>query len=582
MRSASGRYVIAYNGEIYNHRELRLELDRAGVAPAFWRGHSDTEVLLAAVEAWGLESSLARFNGMFAFALWDRERGSLSLARDRFGEKPLYVYSSPAGLAFASELKALRHAPGWRGEVDRDAVAALLRFDYVPDRQCIFRDTWKLAPASVAVFSSPHERPRVTQYWDAAQVAFAGHASPMQASDAEAIDALERTLQRSVALRMNADVPLGAFLSGGIDSTAVVAMMQASSDRPVRTFSIGFEDEAYNEAHYAAEVARHLGTDHTEMILRSADALAVVPKLPRLYDEPFADASQVPTYLVSAMARQHVTVALSGDGGDELFGGYNRHQWIPRLWRRASPVPAVLRRLAARGILAVSPTGWDGIVSAVAKLSARAAVRTPGDKLHKLARVLDASSPAELYTRLATFWPNPHVVVIGAANCPANVPWDGRMSAGEAAMAADAQTYLPDDILVKVDRASMGVSLEARVPLLDPDLFAFAWQLPLHMKIRDGVSKWALRQVLYRHVPAGLIERPKAGFGIPIDRWLRGPLRPWAEHLLDEGRLRRGGYFDPQPIRRAWAEHLSGRRNWQYHLWSVLMFEAWRDEYAVA
>jgi asparagine synthase (glutamine-hydrolysing) len=581
MHSASGRYVVAFNGEIYNHGALRVELERAGAAPR-WRGHSDTEVLLAAIEHWGVGGALERSNGMFAFALWDRSRATLILARDRFGEKPLYVWQSARGLAFASELKALREAPGWRGDVDRDAVAALLRFDYVPDRQCIYRGVWKLAPASYAEFAAAGSEPRIMRFWDAAGAAYRASRSPLDASDAEAIDGLEQALRRAVGMRMQADVPLGAFLSGGIDSSVVVAMMQAQSPRPVRTFSIGFDDEAYNEAHHAAAVASHLATDHTELIVQPADALAVVPALPRLYDEPFADASQIPTYLVCAMARRHVTVALSGDAGDELFGGYNRHHWIPRLWRMLERLPLPMRRAGAGGVLALSPGTWDQVVGVAARVTGRPAPRTPGDKLHKLARVVGARSVQDLYLRLVTFWDTPEAVVIGASTSEPKLPWDDRLATAEAVMAADTQSYLPDDILVKVDRASMGVSLETRVPLLDPEVYDYAWRLPMRMKIRNGVSKWALRETLYRHVPQALIDRPKSGFGIPIDAWLRGPLRDWAEHLLDESRLRQGGYLRPEPVRTAWREHLSGRRNWQYHLWSVLMFEAWRDAYDVA
>ncbi len=581
MRSASGRFVVAFNGEIYNCSELRSELERTGRAPA-WRGHSDTEVMLAAIEAWGLEDSLVRFNGMFAFALWDQQERELVLARDRFGEKPLYLLQATGGISFASELKALRLAPGWTGEVDRNAVAALLTLDYVPAPGSIFRNVTKLPPASLMRIRNARSPDAPQTYWNAVVVASAGALSPSTGNDAEMLDGLESRLRRAVGLRMHADVPLGAFLSGGIDSSLVVAMMQAQSNRPVRTFSIGFDDAAYDEASHAAQVARHLGTDHTELIVRPADALAVVPKLPRLYDEPFADASQIPTYLVSALARRNVTVALSGDGGDELFGGYNRHQWIPKLWSGVGWVPLVCRRAAAATVLSVGPSTLDWIFRQLGRVIDELNVRTPGEKLHKLMRVLDSESPQEMYFRLASFWRNPLALVNGSERAPAatDFQWNERMGAGQAAMVADAVGYLPDDILVKLDRASMGVSLEARVPLLDPELFEYAWRLPHAMKIRSGVSKWALREVLYRHVPRGLIDRPKMGFGIPIDTWLRGPLRDWAESLLDERRLRTGGFYPPE-IRRVWTEHLSGRKNWQYHLWSILMFEAWREEFGV-
>jgi asparagine synthase (glutamine-hydrolysing) len=572
MQSRCGRYVVVFNGEIYNYRALRAELAED------WRGHSDTEVLLAAVVRWGLEASLRRFNGMFAFALWDRQTASLTLARDRFGEKPLYYRASARGLAFASELKALRQAPGWQGEIDRDALACLLARDYIAQPHSIYRDVRKLPPASYLVLRAPGAVPEIHSYWDARAEAHAARADLLPDNEAT-LDGLEGSLTRAVGLRMHADVPLGAFLSGGIDSSLIVALMQAQASQPVRSFSIGFSEAAYNEAPYAAAVARHLGTTHTELIVTPEDALAVIPRLPQLYDEPFADSSQIPTFLVSQMAREHVTVALSGDAGDELFGGYNRYRWLPALWRRMAWLPQPARRLAASGVTAVSPAAWDGLVGLAARLTGRQELlRNPGDKLHKLARVLDAPSPADLYARLISFWPQPEQVVLGAS-CAAIPPplWEAALGLRGACMLADSVGYLPDDILVKVDRASMAASLEGRMPFLDPEVYAQAWRLPEMMKIRDGVSKWALRQILYRHVPPALIDRPKAGFSIPIDRWLRGPLRDWAEALLAEDRLRREGFFAPAPIRLAWAEHLSGRRNWQYHLWSVLMFQLWHE-----
>jgi len=574
MHSRCGRYVIVFNGEIYNYRELRAEL-----SPEPWRGHSDTEVLLAAIVRWGLEESLRRFNGMFAFALWDCQTHELYLARDRFGEKPLYFQTGAQGFAFGSELKALRRAPGWQGEVDRDSLACLLAHNYIAQPHSIYRGVSKLAPACYMRLRGPSAHPEIRCYWDLREQARVAHAQMFAGSEQEILDGLETVLKRAVGLRMHADVPLGAFLSGGIDSSTVVALMQAQAAQPVRTFSIGFSVDAYNEAPYAAAVARHLGTAHTELIVEPKDALDVIPRLAHIYDEPFADASQIPTFLVSQLARQDVTVALSGDAGDELFAGYNRHRWIPSLWRRIGHLPLPARRLAAAALLGVSPGSWDCVFDKLARLRGRAEiVRNPGDKLHKLARVLDVASPAELYKRLISFWPQPEQIVLSSSRKALNSSaWDPSLGLCGATMLADTVGYLADDILVKVDRASMAVGLEARVPLLDPDLFAYAWSLPSQMKIRAQDSKWALRQILYRYVPQALIDRPKAGFGIPIDEWLRGPLRDWAEALLDEHRLRREGFFDPAPLRQTWAEHLSGRRNWQHHLWSVLMFQVWHE-----
>lgn len=574
MHSHCGRYAVVFNGEIYNYRELRAEL-----AIVDWRGHSDTEVLLEAIVRWGLEESLRRFNGMFAFALWDKHSACLYLARDRFGEKPLYYQSDAQGIAFGSELKALRQAPGWRGEIDRDALACLLAYDYISQPNSIYRGVKKLPPASYLVLRSAAAAPDVRGYWSARDEANAAQRQLFAGDEAAVLDGLEAVLKRAVGLRMHADVPYGAFLSGGIDSSAVVALMQAQSTQAVRTFSIGFSLDAYNEAPYAAAVARHLGTSHTELIVEPQDALALIPRLPQIYDEPFADASQIPTFLVSQMARQHVTMALSGDAGDELFAGYNRHRWIPSVWRKLAWLPLPVRRLVAAAMQGIAPTRWDDAFGVAARLVGRQTLlRNPGDKLHKLARVLDVASPAELYQRLIGFWPAPDGVVIGASLAACAPPvWDAGLGVRGACMLADTLAYLPDDILVKVDRAGMAVSLEGRIPFLDPDVFAYAWRLPEQMKIRNGVSKWALRQVLYRHVPQALIDRPKAGFGIPIDSWLRGPLREWAEALLDESRLRREGFFAPAPIRKVWDEHLSGRRNWQYHLWSVLMFQVWHE-----
>jgi asparagine synthase (glutamine-hydrolysing) len=579
MVSAGGRYVIVYNGEVYNFAALRSEL-----AGRFaFRGGSDTEVILAAVEAYGVEGAVRRFVGMFAFALWDREERRLHLVRDRLGIKPLYYGAVDGGFVFGSELHALRAHPGFAPEVDRESLCLLLRHNCVPAPRSIFRGIRKLPPGTILTLRSPADaEAEPVAYWSARAVAEAGRRDPFTGSEAEATDALEALLRDAVGLRMVADVPLGAFLSGGVDSSAVVALMQAQSGRPVRTYSIGSPERDYDEARYARAVARHLGTDHTELYVTAEDALAVIPKLTSIYDEPFADSSQIPTFLVSELARRDVTVSLSGDGGDELFGGYNRHIWGRRVWNALRRVPEPLRRSVGGYVERTSPARWDRAYAAVEPVLPRGwRQQIFGYKVHKLARLLAARSPAELYGRMVSHWLDPAAVVVGAPRLNGVADPDADTDGWELTsrmMYRDLVTYLPDDILTKLDRASMAVGLEARVPLLDHRVVEFAWRVPLHMKIRDGQSKWLLRQVLYRHVPADLVERPKAGFGIPLDAWLRGPLRDWAESLLDERRLRDEGFFHPAPIREKWSEHLSGRSSWQYHLWDVLMFQAWLEK----
>ncbi len=594
MVSGSGRYVIAYNGEIYNHLELRAELGRRPSPPTLlpkgeggvrWRGHSDTETLLAAFEAWGIEATLKKAVGMFALALWDREARTLTLARDRMGEKPLYYGWVRGALVFASELKAIRAYPGFDNAVERRALTLYMRHNYVPAPWSIYQNIWKLPPGCYVQFSAPNPsqgRGEVKAYWSLREIARTGVQTGFQGCEADAVAELDRLLRQSVAGQMVADVPLGAFLSGGIDSSTVVAVMQALAEQPVKTFSIGYQEGDYDEAQHARAVARHLGTAHTEWYVAPKDALDVIPKLPTLYDEPFADSSQIPTHLVAMLARQQVTVAVSGDGGDELFGGYNRYVWAPALWHKLDILPLSLRRTAAKAVTALSPSHWNQLYDAVSwALPERWRFRLPGDKLHKAAGLFAAERPEAVYQRLVSVWEDPAALVRGGEEPPTvitdpaaglDVPeFELRM------MYLDAMTYLPDDILVKVDRAAMGVSLETRVPLLDHRIVEFAWRLPISMKIRAGQGKWLLRQVLYRYVPKELIERPKMGFGVPIEHWLRGPLKEWAEDLLSESRLKREGFFDPKPIRERWEEHLSGRRNWAYYLWDVLMFEAWLE-----
>lgn len=582
MVSVSGRWVIAFNGEIYNHRDLRAELEAAGKAPA-WRGHSDTETLLAAIEAWGVEATLERSTGMFAIALWDRECRELWLARDRFGEKPLYYGWNRGALLFGSELKALRAFPGFDAPLDRQALALYLRHNAVPAPFSIHQGIRKLLQGHwLRIGQRELERgdlPEPVAYWSAAERAHAGKANPFAGSESEAADALERLLLDAVGRQMVADVPLGAFLSGGIDSSLVVAMMQAQSARPVRTFSIGFNEAGYNEAEHAAAVARHLGTEHTELYVSPGDAMAVIPRLSTIYDEPFSDSSQIPTLLVAELARRHVTVALSGDGGDELFGGYSRYFLAAHRWGQISSVPMPLRQLASRGITAVPVKAWNAAYAVVTPfIPRRRRWGLPGEKMHKGAAVLSRGSGVALYRDLITHW-EPQTLLPGISEPMSFGPPRGGALLGltEYMMLEDACHYMADDILVKVDRAAMACGLETRVPFLSHRVFEFAWRLPIEYKIHNGVGKQLLRQVLYRHVPQALIDRPKMGFGVPIDSWLRGPLKDWAAGLLDPVRLKNGGYFDPEPIMRKWSEHQSGKRNWQYHLWDILMFQAWLD-----
>lgn len=578
MQSLCGRYVLAFNGEVYNHWDLRKVL---GNLP--WCGNSDSESLLAGFSIWGISATLARCIGMFAIAVWDRQERTLTLARDRLGEKPLYYGWQGQGenccFLFGSDLAALKVHPAFAAEINRDALALYMRHNAIPAPHSIYQGINKLSPGCFLTVSLGSREPKVVPYWSLPHVAEHGAAHPFAGTDTEAVDALETLLMDAVRQQMVADVPLGAFLSGGIDSSTVVALMQAQSSRPVKTFTIGFNEDGYNEAVHAKAVARHLGTEHTELYVTPQQALDVIPQLPTLYSEPFADSSQIPTFLVSQLARQHVTVSLTGDAGDELFGGYNRYVLTHKLWQRIGRLPLPVRRLVAAGISGFSPMAWNALLLPLQPLMP-ASVRQAnvGDKLHKGAGVLASPSLDALYLGLVTHW-QPDGLVLGAKEPLTHLRGKPLPLAGlnevQRMMALDAITYLPDDILVKVDRAAMGVSLETRVPFLDHRVVEFAWQIPQNLKLRNGMGKWALRQVLYRHVPKALIERPKMGFGVPIDSWLRGPLRGWAEDLLSESRLRQEGFFNPAPIRQKWAEHLSGQRNWQYHLWDVLMFQAW-------
>ena len=588
MASHCGRYVIVFNGEVYNFKELRCELDADTHVGSPWRGHSDTEVMLAAIVRWGLKAAVQRFVGMFAFALWDREERMLHLVRDRVGIKPLYYGRMGRGLAFGSELKALRQAPGFDAPVDRHVLALYLRHGYIPAPYSIYEGVRKLPAGTILSIGEQETRDAGCElvpeaYWSALENAKQGVGNPFAGTPEEAVEHLDVLLRDAVKLRMEADVPLGAFLSGGIDSSLVVALMQAQSDRPVKTFTIGFGESAYNEAKHAKAVARHLGTEHTELYVSPDDALSVIPRLPELYDEPFSDSSQIPTFLVSELTRRHVTVSLSGDGGDELFGGYTRYAINEALWRAMARLPVPLRRMVAAMVKGVPARALDGAFNWMGPaLKKHGFVEgSVGSGLQWVAYLLDSRSRDELYERQMSQWLDPCSMVPGAVEPPlaeAGQELNRALpTALQRMMYVDSVRYQTDDCLVKVDRASMGVSLEARVPVLDHRVVEFAWTLPDALKVRNGKGKWPLREVLYRYVPRELIERPKMGFGVPIGRWLRGPLRDWATALLDESRLTQEGFLNPRRVTKAWDAHLAGRRNHEYALWAVLMFEQWLE-----
>lgn len=588
MLSAGRRYWLTFNGEIYNHLDLRRELNASGAIA--WRGHSDTETLLIGFDAWGIEATIKKCVGMFAFAVWDKETHRLTLGRDRLGEKPLYYgwqgEGGDAAFLFGSELKALRAHPTFAAPICRRALSLYLRHSYVPAPYSIYQGIYKLLPGHLLTVSLNDRTPHSEAYWSGVTAIEQGSTQPFSGTPTQAVDALEILLKDAISGQLMSDVPLGALLSGGIDSSTVVALMQVlakeQGNQPIKTFTIGFYEKGYNEAAHALAIARHLGTEHTELYVSHQHALEVIPKLPDLYCEPFADSSQIPTFLVSQLAREHVTVALSGDAGDELFAGYQRYQFANQLWANITKAPKALRKLVANGLTAISPDGWNQLLNPVrGVLPARYSQANFGDKLHKGAALLGAADSVDLYRLLISSWSDPALVVIDGRE-PLSVLTDLTRqpqvdSFIHRMMGLDMLSYLPDDILCKVDRAAMGVSLETRVPMLDHRLVEFAWSLPIDYKLRSGVSKWPLREVLYRHVPKELIDRPKMGFGIPLRDWLRGPLRDWAEELLSEPRLRREGYFHPEPIRRRWMEHLAGQRNWAASLWGILMFQAWLE-----
>ena len=611
MVSGSGRFVIAFNGEIYNHLAIRTELEGLAVHlregdEVNWRGHSDTETLLAGFERWGVEATLAKTVGMFAFALWDARERALHLARDRFGEKPLYFGWSGSGVerafVFGSELKALRAFPSFSNPVCRLALAQYMRFMYVPAPRSIYQDVFKLEPGCMLSIKGPapmsapahplrppavYESLIISRWWCLADVVRAGAQSQITDQE-EAVQQLEHHLSDAVRLQSLADVPLGAFLSGGVDSSSIVALMQQQSMRPVKTFTVGFEEAGFDESPHARAVSKHIGTNHSELFVTALESQELITKLPTMYDEPFADSSQIPTHLVCCAARQHVTVALSGDAGDELFGGYNRYFWGPRIWTKLACLPYPVRQALGAAITVLPVAGWNVLSRSLNVFQPDSEAGSQlGEKLHKLAHSIHGvRNLDDLYLNLVSEWQDPAEIVRGdngiVQEPPSQLndalPLKGMAESPLRMMYRDSMTYLPDDILCKVDRAAMAVSLETRVPFLDHRLAELAWKLPLNMKIRAGQGKWALRQVLNKHVPRELIDRPKTGFGIPVGHWLCGPLREWAESLLDEKRLQQEGYFYPAPIRQKWAEHVSGRRDHTLSLWAVLMFQTWLEE----
>jgi asparagine synthase (glutamine-hydrolysing) len=583
MISSSGRFIIAYNGEIYNHNEIRERLtgENPGIS---WRGHSDTEVLLTAIQTWGLRNTLEQCVGMFAIALWDRQESTLCLARDRCGEKPLYYGVLRDAFVFASEIKAIEAFSRDGLAIDRKAIGCFLRHGCIPAPQSIYENVRKLPPGSYLTVRAPRpgrfEFGDPQKFWSLSQVIEESRNRESETwTDQRAVDELERRLGHAVRLQMEADVPLGAFLSGGIDSSTIVALMQAQASQPVKTFTIGFHEEAYNEARYAKEIARHLGTDHTELYVNATEAARVIPQLPDIYDEPFADASQIPTYVIARLTRKHVTVSLSGDGGDELFGGYPRYQFGAKLWSGLSRIPTPVRRLAARPLTMVSARTWDAGLARSLPERYRSVIT--GHRLHRLAGILSAGSFDEMYTSLISHWQEPGEA-LAQSDAPASCGQDWRLpESGQNWLNrmryADFSRYLPDDLLVKVDRASMANSLESRAPFLDHRVVELALGLPSRFLVRDGQGKWILRQLLNRSVPLKLVDRPKTGFGIPLAEWLRGPLRDWAGDLLGEAKLRSEGFFSASTVRRIWKEHLEKTHDRSYLLWDVLMFQAWYE-----
>jgi asparagine synthase (glutamine-hydrolysing) len=576
MNSLSGRFVLVYNGEIYNHLELR-KLLKQGSSSTKFKGNSDTETLLCCFETWGIEATVKCLRGMFAFSVWDNQKKSLVLVRDRAGEKPLYYGWQNNVFLFGSDLKALKQHPKFNAEINRGSISLLLRHNCIPAPHSIYKDIFKLEPGNMLEITLSSRKSKKWSYWSLKDVVsnpkFKGTAD-------EAVSKLENLALDAVKSQMLSDVPIGAFLSGGVDSSAVASLMQSQSFNPIKTFSIGFNEQKYNEAEYAKKIAKHLGAEHTELYISSKDAMNVIPKLSELYSEPFSDSSQIPTFLLSELAKKDVTVSLSGDAGDELFCGYNRYMLTNRLWKYISILPKHMRSSMAKVMMSIPIKKWDDVS---AFIPGARNLHDFGGKIHKGASVLESKSIDELYLGLVSHFINPESFVINGVEPLTSLTSKNkiksieRLNNVEKMMALDFLTYLPDDILTKVDRASMGVSLEARVPFLDHRIIEFAWSLPLSIKIRGGNSKWPLRHLLNKYVPKELIDRPKMGFSMPVDLWLRGPLRNWAEELLNEDRLSREGYFHSELVGKMWNEHILGKNNWQHQLWSILMFQAWLE-----
>ena len=581
MTSAGGRFVISFNGEIYNHLSIRKALEECARAPK-WRGSSDTETMLAAFAAWGVGETLPRLRGMFAFALWDKERRCLYLARDRVGEKPLYYGWLGTVFVFGSELKAVRCHPAWTGELDRGALTLYMRHGYVPAPHSIYAGICKLLPGTLLRLDQDQTDPTIEAYWTLRDTITDAAGQPFRGSERDAIEGLHRVLSEFVAEQMIADVPLGAFLSGGIDSSTIVALMQAQSRHRVRTFTIGFHEKRFDEAAHARAIARHLGTDHTELYVTPEEAIDAISLMPQLYDEPFGDSSQLPTFLLARLAAKDVTVALSGDGGDELFAGYEGYERAETLLRTIEGIPSPLRDALRTGVSVFSPRTWDMLLRPFKGLVSGGKLhRVTGEKLHRWGSFMSLDRP-EVFRRLASQCLNPGLVVRGGTEPPTAFTDPARQNRSgdflDFMMALDLVSYLPDDILVKVDRAAMGVSLETRVPLLDPRVIRYAWSLPREFKVRSGKTKWALRQVLYRYVPSTLIDRPKKGFAVPIEDWLRGPLRDWAESLLDDALIRKQGVLEPKFVAEAWDNYLTGDNDATSQIWNMLMFQAWSQD----
>lgn len=578
MSSCSGRFVIAFNGEVYNHQKLRDELI-ADNYKVKWRGHSDTETLLAGFEHWGVIETISKSIGMFVISLWDNHTQKITLIRDRIGEKPLYYGWQNGVFLFASELKAIKVHPSFNADVDRNALKLLLKYSYIPAPHSIYKNIEKLLPGHYLELDLTTECITVTEYCSVKKLISTGINKGYNGDESSVVADLESVLKKSIKQQMEADVPLGAFLSGGVDSSLIVALMQAQSNVPIKTFSIGFESEEFNEAKYAKTVAEHIGTEHTEKYISPQEVLDVVPKLGLIFDEPFADSSQIPTFLVSQMAREHVTVSLTGDAGDELFCGYNRYILTKSTWGKLSKIPVLIRRGISKVILFIPMKAWDKVNKL---LPIKYQMARLGEKIYKAANVIDSPSIDILYDKLVSQWEQLEQVVLpekGKTECSFKVQDMPKLNCDVAKMMTmDSMSYLPDDILVKVDRAAMAVSLEGRIPFLDHNVIEFSWSIPLKYKLKNGISKWVLRELLYKYVPKKLIDRPKMGFGVPLADWLRGSLREWAEELINEDRLKLEGYFNPEPIVAMWNEHQSGTKDWHNQLWSVLMFQQWTEQ----